>query len=173
MVSDNMNVNSILVPFILDRVRRSFATLSELIPDLMNDIEQNEDEIKTVDSITVEKNEFQDNIENDEDDIKDKDPVLSGKNSSIQDCDNGFCVPGKKDHEEMKVDELEATKVAAAEPLITDNQNNKAILQEAETPFIEESDGFAVDKHPFVHGESRHSQCWFGTCLCSLKSHDA
>jgi hypothetical protein len=94
--------------------------LNELIPDLMNDIEQNEqgwDQNWAVDGIGVKDNEFHDNIETDEDDIKDKDPVLSGKSSSIQDCDNGFCVPGKKGHEKMKVDKLEVTKLAAAEPL--------------------------------------------------------
>jgi hypothetical protein len=42
VTSDNTNADSLLGPFILDRVRRSFATLNELIPDLMNDIEQNE-----------------------------------------------------------------------------------------------------------------------------------
>jgi hypothetical protein len=43
--------------------------------------------------------------------------------------------------------------------------------QEAETASIEESDGFAVDKDPFIHGQSRHLQCCFSTCLCLLKSH--
>lgn len=101
--------------------------------------------------IGVEDNEFHDNIETDEDDIKDKDPVLSGKSSSIQDCDNGFCVPGKKGYEEMKVDELEVTKLAAAKPLTTDNQNNKEILQEAEPPPLRKVTDLQLTKiHSFM-----------------------
>lgn len=151
------NYESLLGPVILDRVRRSFANMSELIPNLSNDTElsnEAENKLKAEDEVHV------DEVKSEEIsclDVIGKDTVTSTEEA-------------EDDTSEEKLEEANVTKKAEAANVVTPNLSEKddAIAIDPNAP---DADVFAAGEDPLVAGSSRRSQqYWFGTCLCFLKA---